>query len=44
MCQDIKIEDIFKRVAKEVKAKSNKVQVPEANSNITKDFYYQCKQ
>lgn len=44
MCQDIKIEDIFKRVAKEVKAKSNKVQVPEANNNITKDFYFQCKQ
>ncbi|MEJ8819706.1 caspase family protein [Lacibacter sp. H407] len=44
MCQDIKIEDIFKRVAREVKSKSNKVQVPEANSNITKDFYYQCKQ
>lgn len=44
MCQDIKIEDIFKRVAKEVKTKSNKVQVPEANNNITKDFYYQCKQ
>ncbi len=45
MCQDnVNIEDIFKRVLKEVKSKSNKVQVPEAKSSITKDFFYQCKQ
>jgi hypothetical protein len=45
MCQpDVNLETIFKRVSREVKSKSQKVQVPEATSNITKDFYYQCKQ
>ncbi|MFN4284415.1 MAG: caspase family protein [Lacibacter sp.] len=44
MCQEnVNIEDIFKRVLREVKNKSNKVQVPEAKSSITKNFYYQCK-
>ena len=45
MCQEnVNVEDIFKRVLREVKTKSNKVQVPEAKSSITKNFYFQCKQ